>query len=218
MTSRFASRGIAVGLASVVLSAFGAAGFACVGDGPVLPPAEDGGANGDAAPADLCDKYCTTVTKNCEGTNRQYRDVADCMRLCALLPQGNAGDRTLDTVACRLANAEVATDRAACAKAGPWGGDACGKRCESFCGVISRSCAKLASPPYVDNEDCLRSACAFTFDPTAGDGPDQDFDGDDTLNCRAFHLMLAIDDALQGHCPHTKRVSDTCMARDAGAD
>jgi hypothetical protein len=207
-----------LGLATTVTFAFGLVS-ACVGEDAVAPPAGDGGADTGAS-QDRCVEYCSTVNKNCTGENRQYRDDAECMRVCVLLEPGAEGDRTQNTVSCRLANAKLGQTKAICANAGAWGGDVCGKRCETFCAVNAASCGTLgAAAPFADKADCLEKACpVLRFDPVVGDSPDQAFEGDDTLNCRSFHLVLALENALATHCPHTKLVSPVCRVRDAGAD
>ncbi|MCA9587044.1 MAG: hypothetical protein KC657_16935 [Myxococcales bacterium] len=194
---------------------------ACVGgDPPATAPAPSvTGDAGDAGDGVTCEAYCATVNKNCTGPNRQYRSDEECRRLCAFLSPGTAADRAQNTVGCRLANAKLGQSKEVCAAAGAWGGDVCGRRCETFCAINEASCGTLGGGAPYEKGDCLEKACpVLRFDPAVGDGPDQAFDGDDTLNCRAFHLVLATDNALATHCPHTALVSPTCQPRDAGGD
>jgi hypothetical protein len=205
--------GMSFGLALFALGA-------CVGGDPptsapqVAADAGDGGGGGVT-----CDAYCAAVNTNCTGPNRQYRSDEECKRMCAFLPLGTEADRAQNTVGCRLASAKLGQSRDVCAAAGAWGGDVCGRRCDTFCAINEASCGTLGAGAPYQKGDCLEKACpALRFDPAVGDSPDQAFDGDDTLNCRAFHLVLATDNALATHCPHTALVSPTCLPRDAGAD
>lgn len=205
-------------MAVALVFGFGAGTFACVGDPVIGVPPSDGGVD---ASQGKCDEYCSEIRTTCTGDNLQYRNDAECKRFCALLAPGSADDRTQNTVSCRLANAKLGQTKAICANAGPWGGDVCGTRCNTFCEINAATCGTLgAAAPYVDRADCLERACrVLTFDEALGDGVSADrFDGEDTLNCRMFHLGLALDDALAGHCPHTALTSPTCKVRDAGTD
>jgi hypothetical protein len=182
---------------------------ACVGDSP--PPA-----------GDMCERYCSTVAGACTGPNRQYRNDAECRAACAHLPEGTESDGALNTVGCRLRQARAAATTDQCNAAGPFGGGVCGSRCESFCTITARACGEELGPlqPYRSEATCLEQCSLFTFDPDEGEGPDQPFSGNDTVNCRSHHLILALQDA-EGHCPHTAPASSVCRSAsptDAGSD
>ncbi len=198
------------GTPAVLLLVAGSSG--CVGDDPALV---DGDAAGGADP--VCNRYCAEITNNCKGPDRQYRDPAECAKFCALLTPGSAGDKGVDTVECRLAQAKLAASKEACVSAGPYGGDVCGRRCEAFCTVVEANCSATAPPPYSSRSTCIETCNGFPFDPKVGEGPDQPFKGADNLNCRGFHMILSLEDKV-GHCPHTGATSATCLNRDAGGD
>jgi hypothetical protein len=194
---------------------------ACVGDKPSIdePTTADASTNADAGGGgDLCPTYCTEVAKSCTGANRQYRNAEECLRACALLPKGTEEDRELNTVGCRLRQARAASSLDTCIVAGPFGGGKCGSRCEAFCDVVVGNCAELGSAsPYNSKSTCLEECPRFVLDPAEGEGPDQVSAGNDSLNCRTHHSILALGDKVV-HCPHTGVVSPVCLVRDAGHD
>ena len=209
---------------ALLVATSGATVFAaCVGDDP--GPAPIGEADASASPeasspdgdggGDLCATYCAEIARACTGPNRQYRDDQECMRACALLPQGTEDDGARNSVGCRLRQARAATSLESCIVAGPFGGGTCGTRCEAFCDVVMGNCVELA--PFGSRSTCLEECPKFVFDPNEGEGPDQKSDGNDTINCRSHHAILALDDKVV-HCPHTGTASPVCLIRDAGHD
>ncbi len=119
---------------------------------------------------------------------------------------------------CRLAQAKLAATKEACIIAGPYGGDVCGRRCEAFCTAVENNCASLGpAAPYGSRATCIETCNGFRLDPLVGEGPDQPFKGQNTLNCRGFHMILSLDDKAT-HCPHTGLVSATCVDLDASSD
>lgn len=174
---------------------------ACLGDDPV-------------ASGDLCATYCFEVAKSCTGANRQYRNDEECRRTCALLPAGTEADGERNTIGCRVRKARAATNLDSCVVAGPFGGGACGSRCEAFCDVVMGNCTG-ALAPYGSKSTCLEECQRFAFDPAEGEGPDQVSAGNDTINCRSHHAILALDDKVT-HCGHTTAVSPVCFDRASG--
>jgi hypothetical protein len=163
----------------------------------------------------ICVRYCDALEANCAGLEYKNRD--ECLKACAFMKEGNEGDAD-DTVGCRLAFAKAASkgDSAACRKASAYGGNSCGDPCATFCRMNDRICisGSDASPkPYTSESSCFEQCKTrpIAYDPNGDEGP-QGFAGDDTLNCRMFHLLLSIDDQA-GHCPHTAAVSETCRTR-----
>lgn len=182
--------------------AFAASWLGCVKD-------ESGG-----APLPICPRYCDKLDESCAGL--EYKDRDQCLAACALMKPGNEGDND-NTAGCRLGQAEKATkgDGASCKKASAFGGQACGNPCTTFCQLVDAICIQgndSASKPYTSESSCVEQCASLTYDPNGDEGQKQDFAGADTLNCRMFHLLLAIDDKA-GHCPHTGAVSDTCKTR-----
>jgi hypothetical protein len=201
--------GAVVAVSALIVSA-SVSSTACVGDSP--PPA-----------GETCETYCSTIARSCTGPNRQYRDEKECLATCGKLPEGDESDGALNTVGCRLRQARAAATLEQCTAAGPFGGGLCGSRCEAFCAINARTCGEELGPlqPFRSEATCLEQCSLFTFDPDEGEGPSQDFSGNDTVNCRSFHLILAQQDA-EGHCPHTAPASSVCRSAsptgDAGSD
>lgn len=184
---------------------FGVAGFvtlvsqtACVSDDPGPPPAKPS-----------CGAYCTLVAKNCGGDKQQYRSTTECEKACATMDLGNADDGDVNSVGCRMRQAESATTLDQCIAAGPFGGGVCGSRCASFCRMLGRNCTTQPTPPFNSEASCNEGCPGFRFDTTEGEGPLQQFNGRNTLNCRSHHLVLSLDDP-NTHCAHAGVVSATC--------
>lgn len=165
--------------------------------------------------APICTTYCDAIEANCAGLEYKNRD--ECLKACGFMKEGTEGDVD-DTAGCRLAFAKAAAkgDKAACKKASAFGGTACGDPCATFCRMDDKICisgSDASAKPYSSESSCFE-ACKtqpLVYDPNGDEGP-QAFEGNDTLNCRMFHLILAIDDRGT-HCPHTGPVSATCKAR-----
>ena len=170
----------------------------------------------DPPPVPICTQYCDALNVNCRGL--EYKDINECQAVCALMDEGAVG--TLDdTAACRLKFAKEArnSDEAACKKASAFGGTACGDPCTTFCRLNDRICISgapdIPSKPYNSESTCIEECKTrpIRYDANAPEGV-QAFDGDDTLNCRMFHLILALGDKAT-HCPHTAPSSATCRVR-----
>ena len=194
------------------LSFLGLASFSLVGAASWIGCVDDSGSGPAKVP--LCVSYCDALDTNCFGLEYKNRD--ECLKACAFMKEGNEGERD-DTVGCRLGFAKAAPkdDKAACKKASAYGGGACGDPCDTFCRMDDKICiggSDAASKPYPSESSCIE-ACKTTpipYDPNGDEGP-QAFQGKNNLNCRMFHLLLAIDDRAN-HCPHTGVVSDPCKA------
>lgn len=189
---------------SIALLGFGALGAltmpACVSDAPTpnVP---------------TCDEYCKVVDANCAQEKQQYRDEAECLKTCSLLEAGRADDTNANTVGCRINQAKAATTLAQCVAAGPFGGGVCGSRCTAFCSIVGKNCLSLENPIYGGSEGTCNEECpSFRFDPNEGEGPLQEFLGNNSLNCRSYHLILSLKSPAdaQNHCPHAGVESATC--------
>lgn len=160
-----------------------------------------------------CDEYCSVVQNKCTGVNAQYRNGDECKKVCGLFELGSFNDGDTGTIGCRLRKAREANDKPSCAAAGPYGGDVCGDRCEAYCTIADRECisdpaVNAALHPFESKGDCSEACPNFRVEP-AEDGPPNTKDGADTFNCRARHLIIAIDDPSP-HCEHAGRVSRVC--------
>src|SRR5688500_6575130 len=165
-------------------------------------------------PVPICTQYCDALNLNCNGL--EYKDQDECLKVCALMDEGAEGVID-DTAGCRLGFAKQARnkDEAACKKASAFGGAACGDPCTTFCQLNDRICitgADIPAKPYDSESSCFEECkTRLRYDPNAPEGV-QAFDGADTLNCRMFHLILALGDKAT-HCPHTAVSSATCRVR-----
>jgi hypothetical protein len=181
---------------------------------------EAGGATGGAptAPeATLCERYCTLVIGSCSGQLEQYRSLNQCLQVCQRLPAGAPGDEDVNTVECRLRQAQFAESEPLgyCKSAGPLGENKCGSNCASYCSLMQASCTpastagNLEPSYYLDDKACL-SACdelnpgpddptAYSSSPTA---VPSSYVGNNVF-CRTYHVTAGLEQAAEDeHCPH----------------
>lgn len=198
-------------------------------DETLLDAAGGGGGRGGAEDASICDRYCDAIMVACDPEDPdaarlpQYGDLAQCLSVCERMDPGEPGDRNVNTVECRLHQAELARYEVldACPKAGPEGRGACGSSCESYCGLMMSVCtaesvAGLGGDFYFDTFDQCLAECENVPDG----GPysqSESFYAGDTLQCRLFHLSVAALEAFE-HCEHAKGVSVCAAAGGAGGD
>jgi hypothetical protein len=175
------------------------------GDGGDSGAAGAGGAGGPS----LCDQYCDTVTELCTGTMLQYKDKAQCLKVCALLPEGAVGDPDGNSVACRLkyaskgryaAGSELA---AYCRQAGAGGDGRCGGNCDGFCSIAMATCSKAETDPFYF---ATEQACQTTCQGLPNDIPyvygDISVADGNSVQCRLFHAMSAVMADAGEHCEH----------------
>jgi hypothetical protein len=177
----------------------------------------DGGAtktDGGAGPSPpSCAKYCELVTKNCVGDQAQYASRADCEAFCKHLPKGISGDQD-STVGCRqyyAGNPARANPGASCTAAGPFGGGVCGDRCAAFCDVALSAC-KGGEIAYESLGTCATACANFVFRDAQSDGGGETPygpDHGDSLNCRLYHLRMAVKESK--YCSALKPQSDACQ-------
>jgi hypothetical protein len=197
---------LACALAASLL-ALSVLGPACVGD--------DGAT--ESSSAALCDEYCTKVIATCTGGQAMYSSKAQCLSTCSALRPETETSAAGNTVRCRLNQVQAGN----CAGAGLTGGGACGQPCEGFCRVTAKACAPDLLP--LGGEGSCLETCRteIRYDPAKADGVAQPLDGEDTLNCRAQHLLLALSEPSP-HCLHLRTTASPCnrapAAKDAGAD
>ena len=204
------------------------AGGAVTGTSSGTGGSDVAGGQGGAGGAPLCERYCDAVMTACDPEDPdaarlpQYGDMAQCLAVCGRLDPGRPGDRNVNTVECRVHQAELARYEVldACPKAGPEGRGACGGSCESYCALMMAVCTAesvtgFGGEFYFDTFDQCLEQC--------GDVPDggpfwqsvDDFYLGNTLQCRLFHLSVAALDAFE-HCEHAKGVSVCAAAGDTG--
>lgn len=179
----------------------------------------EGGAAGGAPPQtdDLCERYCDQVTRVCKGKYEQYRTFEQCIAVCKHLPPGASGDQDVNTVSCRLRQAELADAEPFlyCKSAGPLGANKCGSNCISYCSLMQEACTKqntavnLEPSYYGSSQECLAACGALPPDdmgPTAysssmtADPPS--FVGNNVF-CRTYHVASSLEeDTPTEHCPH----------------
>jgi hypothetical protein len=212
-------------------------GMMMMADSGTPPPQDSGMAQETGTGAVSCSAYCTAVMGTCTGFYKQYLDMSECMTACALLPAGNAGDTSGNTVGCRTTHAGLAVTGGLnphCWHAGPFGYGACGTECEGFCTLATSYCSvdggfavDAGAPAYASVSDCMTACAGFPkiddADGGGGVGVDGGYNaagptGGNTLDCREWHLDNALDmpggNASIGqafHCNHVKATSATCM-------
>jgi hypothetical protein len=159
--------------------------------------AGQGGAGGDGGDPTLllCERYCTAVMQNCTGPVQVYESPAVCLRACRALDPGTPGDRTGNTIACRLFHAKqielIGDEVTECPAAGPGGDGVCGSNCEGYCTLLQDLC-----PPALGVE--CRATCPTIPDPG---GYDSSKSSGLTLQCRLYHVSAATQ-VPDLHCPH----------------
>jgi len=196
--------------------------------------AGSGGTNGDAgidAPptnsdggSAVCKQYCDDLMSFCSGNVGQYIDTAQCLKVCALFPEGTVGGADGNTAACRMKYAGKAryaagSERDAyCRKAGPGSDGTCGSICDSFCLLMMPTCTQAKTPPYffASMDSCLMTCQKLKDNPpyTVADGTLPDTND---AQCRLFHVCSAVMDPDE-HCEHAMGVTMCDGKIDAAPD
>jgi hypothetical protein len=195
------------GLSNETTGTGGAGGSGAVDSGGNLTDA--GADSGDSA---TCRQYCSDIMTYCGGELKQYVDAAQCLKVCAIYPDGSIGDADGNTASCRLKYASKAhyasgTEKDAyCRKAGPGSDGTCGAICDGFCTLMMATCTTKFAPYYFPSaSDCLTTCRALKDSPpfTVSDGslPDRN-----DAQCRLFHSCSAVMDPDE-HCEHAMGVT-----------
>ncbi len=169
-------------------------------------PSEAGAAGAPAKTDDVCEDYCELMSEHCVGESAQYRDTAQCLKICRAFPAGKLDDDRVSTASCRrryaskaryLAGPELATG---CGYAGPGGDERCGSNCEGLCTIAMAACSPATSEPYFYDsfEDCLRDcevlpSSHYQYGASAAGN---------SLECRLFHASSALMNDADEHCEH----------------
>lgn len=173
----------------------------------------------------LCERYCEQVTTNCKGKYEQYRTFDQCVEVCKRLPPGETGDDNVNSVSCRIKQAEFAESEpfVYCKSAGPLGGGRCGSNCVSYCSLMQVTCTaestagNLEASYFQTSQACIADCSGI---PTSDAGPVQysssataepsSFIGNNVY-CRTYHLAAALEqDTPDEHCPHAMG-GDPCI-------
>lgn len=159
--------------------------------------------------ADLCNSYCTQVMTSCTGDLAQYTSLRNCQAVCSRLPHGTPGDSNVNSVQCRLTQAQLAADLSqpdqviACPGAGPGGNGLCGGNCEGVCAIITQACT--GDYQQYPNDDCLTQCTAVpdlnTFNTTM-----TSMSAGNTVQCRLWHASAAAEASFP-HCGHAAGAS-----------
>lgn len=182
------------------------------------------GSAGAAPESSPCERYCDEISTNCKGKYEQYRTFDQCVQVCKRLPVGAPGDEDVNSVSCRIRQAEFAASEpfVYCKSAGPLGAGRCGSNCISYCALMQETCTPASTagnlePSYFgSSQDCIAACNAL---PSEG-GPVQysssanvepsSFVGN-TVYCRTYHLAAGLEqDAPDEHCPHAMG-GDPCV-------
>jgi hypothetical protein len=162
------------------------------------------GCSGDSP---LCEQYCDTVQANCSGAFAVYVSRQNCLAVCRHLQPGEPGIDGVNTVHCRLRQAQVAVDLRDyvnhCPPAGPGGADICGSNCEGLCTILQRSCVN--NEQFETDADCLQN-CMITPDIGGFNTADPDMSEGDSVQCRLWHVSASAE-AVKPHCPHAAGAS-----------
>lgn len=147
-----------------------------------------------------CGEYCDTVMKNCAGNFEQYTSKEMCMAVCAHLPRGARADDSVNTVGCRLRNAQLAAKLgqaekdSQCSTAGPGGNGVCGTNCEGYCSIMLPTCAgKFDGGQQGCLTLCTRRPDSGSYNDAMSSGPD--------VQCLLYHVSAATL-APDPHCAH----------------
>jgi hypothetical protein len=162
---------------------------------------------GQSQQAVSCDEYCDLVTTNCTGEFSVYASRDTCLGSCALMPLGERGDSSGNTVACRLEQALAAGETGElsdhCPIAGPGGRGFCGDDCEFYCANLPVLCeGTVEIPVELTGAQCLttcKDLDALDDDQTYSVEHD---DNESSRDCRILHLTNATA-AKVPHCQHT---------------
>jgi hypothetical protein len=180
-------------------------------------PIEAGADSGNSA---ICTQYCKDIMDYCKDSQKQYVDTEQCLKVCALFPEGQIAEPDANTASCRLKYAGKAryaagSERDAyCQKAGPGSDGTCGQICDGFCTIMMPTCTvKFAPYYYLSASDCQTSCRSLNNVPpyTVADGtlPDRN-----DAQCRLFHANSSVMDPDE-HCEHAMGVT-MCEGTDGG--
>lgn len=194
------------------------------GGGSTSSPVPTGSGGAPAEPT-LCEHYCDLVTANCKDKYEQYRTFDQCVEVCKRLPPGELEDKDVNTVSCRVRQAEFAESEpfVYCKSAGPLGAGRCGSNCMSYCSIMQNTCSaestlgNLEPSYFASSQECIEACNSLPADElgpqyysSSGSVEPSSFVGDN-IYCRTYHLASALEqDTPDEHCPHAMG-GDPCI-------
>ena len=154
-----------------------------------------------------CENYCHLAIKNCSGEPTYFETFNECKSACANFPDdGIVGDKTGDTVQCRIYHLGAAGDdlSGGAAMHCPHGSiagtggcepveeDLCQNYCDSFFAICPEEV--LEGKAYNSVDDCLQKC-----QDVPQNGSEWDSMGY-TLQCMMYHVSQAKDAQAKKHC------------------
>jgi hypothetical protein len=176
-------------------------------------------AGADSNNSAICTQYCKDIMDYCKDGQKQYVDTEQCLKVCALFPEGQIADADGNTASCRgkyagKARYAAGSERDAyCQKAGPGSDGTCGQICDGFCTIMMPTCTVKFAPYYYATMSDCQTSCRMLKDAppyTVADGtlPDRN-----DAQCRLFHSNSSVMDPDE-HCEHAMGVT-MCEGVDA---
>lgn len=164
----------------------------------------------------ICETYCDAVHSLCDPPDNAppanpvysvYDSNATCLAVCQLIPAGNPGDSSGNSIYCRLNQVAQSSGekKGYCSAAGPGGtgnfddagvpGLKCGdSACASYCLLLQQSCPTQYAMNFSGFGDCLEQCDKL---PSFGDYNISQEVGPSSINCRLYHVSAAIETAAQ---------------------
>jgi len=163
----------------------------------------------------LCESYCDDIMEACTGPQLQYRDHAQCMAICGMLPEGKLGQVNENSVACRakyVGDARYGSGtelEAYCRRGGPGGAGFCGSNCEGYCSLMMEVCSGSDVGIYqFDSNEACTAACEALPSSDEGYSVSNPLIADGNhVECRLFHVASAAMLDPEEHCEHAMGVT-----------
>lgn len=174
-----------------------------------------GGGTGSEPPQTLCDSYCDDMMEACTGARAQYRDRAQCLKICEMLPEGTLGKVNENTVACRakyVGDARYSNGTeldAYCRRAGPGGAGFCGSNCDGYCTLMMQVCSgsDVGVYQFASESDCLDVCEGLPSAETGYSISNPEIADGNHVECRLFHVASAAMLDPEEHCEHAMGVT-----------
>ena len=154
-----------------------------------------------------CENYCHLAIKNCSGEPTYFETFNECKVACAAFPEdGIVGEKTGDTVQCRIYHLGVAGDDLSggaamhCPHGSIAGTGGCEPveedLCKSYCAEFFMTCPEevLEGQAYVNEDDCLGQCGKVPQDGQMGVSTGY------TVQCLKYHVSQAKGKQAKEHC------------------
>ncbi len=193
---------LSVGACAQVLGIEDAQVDPSLGSSQSAPTQIESDAGSTPEPMTTCERYCQTVTQTCTGQFAQYTTHDTCLGVCQLLPEGNEGDTSGNSVSCRLNAAGQAPLEPSfyCPVAGPGGNGVCGTNCEGLCSVVETLCSEELVNEQIT--DCEAVCLTLPDDGLFSVAPEAEFYEGKHVQCRLYHASNATAGDTEKHCQH----------------